>query len=69
MFHAADALLVVGSSLEVFSGRRFVMEAARRRKPVVIINLGPTRADAQATAVVDGAAGDVMPRLAQALAG
>lgn len=69
LFHAADALLVVGSSLEVFSGRRFVMEAARRRKPVVIINLGPTRADAQATAVVDGAAGDVMPRLAQALAG
>lgn len=42
---AADAVLVVGSSLMVFSGYRFVHAAARRGKPVAAINLGRTRAD------------------------
>ena len=42
---AADALLVVGSSLMVYSGFRLVREAAAAGKPVVAINLGRTRAD------------------------
>lgn len=42
---ASDAMLVVGSSLMVFSGFRFVREAARLGKPVAAINLGRTRAD------------------------
>lgn len=42
---AADAMLVVGSSLMVFSGYRFAHEAARLGKPVAAINLGRTRAD------------------------
>jgi NAD-dependent SIR2 family protein deacetylase len=42
---AADAMLVVGSSLMVFSGYRFAREAARLGKPVAAINLGRTRAD------------------------
>ncbi len=42
---AADALLVVGSSLMVFSGYRFAREAARQGKPIAAINLGMTRAD------------------------
>ncbi|WP_085317342.1 NAD-dependent protein deacetylase [Derxia lacustris] len=42
---AADALLVVGSSLMVFSGFRFARDAARAGKPVLAINLGVTRAD------------------------
>lgn len=41
----ADALLVVGSSLMVFSGYRFVQAAVRVSKPVAAINLGRTRAD------------------------
>jgi NAD-dependent SIR2 family protein deacetylase len=41
----ADALLVVGSSLMVFSGFRFVQAAVRASKPVAAINLGRTRAD------------------------
>lgn len=41
----ADALLVVGSSLMVFSGYRFVRKAAERRLPVAAVNMGRTRAD------------------------
>jgi len=41
----ADAMLVVGSSLMVFSGYRFARAAARAGKPVAAVNLGRTRAD------------------------
>lgn len=41
----ADAVLVVGSSLMVYSGYRFVQAAAQSGKPVAAINLGRTRAD------------------------
>jgi NAD-dependent SIR2 family protein deacetylase len=42
---AADAMLVVGSSLMVYSGFRFVETAARAGKPAAAVNLGRTRAD------------------------
>jgi NAD-dependent SIR2 family protein deacetylase len=42
---AADALLVVGSSLMVFSGFRFCLAARDLGKPVAAVNLGRTRAD------------------------
>lgn len=42
----ADAMLVVGSSLMVYSGFRFVEHAAKAGKPVAAVNLGRTRADA-----------------------
>jgi len=41
----ADAMLVVGSSLMVYSGFRFVEMAAGLGKPVAAVNLGRTRAD------------------------
>jgi len=41
----ADALLVVGSSLMVYSGYRFAQAAAGAGKPVAAVNLGRTRAD------------------------
>nr|WP_145925218.1 NAD-dependent protein deacetylase [Bordetella sp. H567] len=41
----ADAVLVVGSSLMVYSGYRFVAAADRAGLPVAAINLGRTRAD------------------------
>lgn len=40
-----DAMLVVGSSLMVYSGYRFATAAADARKPIAAINLGRTRAD------------------------
>ena len=41
----ADAVLVVGSSLMVYSGFRFAREAAAAGKPIATVNLGRTRAD------------------------
>jgi NAD-dependent SIR2 family protein deacetylase len=41
----ADAMLIVGSSLMVYSGYRFAVEAARRGIPIAAVNLGRTRAD------------------------
>jgi NAD-dependent SIR2 family protein deacetylase len=41
----ADAMLIVGSSLMVYSGFRFVRAAAERGIPIAAINLGRTRAD------------------------
>jgi NAD-dependent SIR2 family protein deacetylase len=41
----ADAMLVVGSSLMVYSGYRFAREAAAAGKPIATVNLGRTRAD------------------------
>ncbi|HKE18634.1 MAG TPA: NAD-dependent protein deacetylase [Kofleriaceae bacterium] len=66
---AADALLVVGSSLEVYSGFRFVRRAAERSIPVAIINLGPTRGDPLAAARWDERACAALPALAAAIAG
>ena len=50
---SASALLVLGSSLTVMSGYRFVVAACRAGTPVAIVNRGPTRGDAQATVRCD----------------
>ena len=60
---AADALLVIGSSLMVFSGFRFCRMAAAAGKPIAAINLGITRADALLTLKIDGAAERLLPAL------
>ena len=67
LFAQGDVLLVVGSSLSVYSGRRFVYRARAEGVPVGIANLGPTRADELAAARLDGRLGEVLPRLAEAL--
>jgi NAD-dependent SIR2 family protein deacetylase len=43
--HDADAMLVIGSSLMVYSGYRFAHAAARAGKPIAAVNMGHTRAD------------------------
>lgn len=52
-WRAADALLVVGSSLMVYSGYRFVHAAALAGKPVAAVTLGHTRADPLLTLKLD----------------
>jgi NAD-dependent SIR2 family protein deacetylase len=69
LFDEADALLVVGSSLTVYSGFRFVRRAAERGIPVAIINIGATRGDDHATLRIDARLGDLLPRLATAMTG
>ena len=65
---AADVLLVLGSSLRVYSGYRFVRRAAERGIPVAIVTLGPSRGDPIATMRLDAALGQVLPALAERLA-
>jgi NAD-dependent SIR2 family protein deacetylase len=60
----ADALLVAGSSLTVFSGYRFVRHAAALGLPVAIVNRGPTRGDELATVKVDGGCSELLVLLA-----
>lgn len=67
-FDQAEVLLVVGSSLTVFSGYRFVRRAAEREVPVAILNRGPTRGDPHASLRVDAAAGAALSALVGALA-
>ena len=50
---AAPALLVLGSSLAVMSGLRFVRHAAKRGIPVMAVTRGPTRGDDLMTVRVD----------------
>jgi NAD-dependent SIR2 family protein deacetylase len=57
------ALLVLGSSLTVMSGYRFVRHAAKLEVPVVIINQGSTRGDALAVITVDAPLGDTLADL------
>jgi NAD-dependent SIR2 family protein deacetylase len=51
--HRADAMLVVGSSLMVYSGYRFAQVAAQAGKPIAALNLGRTRADALLTLKIE----------------
>ena len=67
MVDAADALLVAGSSLTVFSGYRFVRHAAALAKPVAIINRGPTRGDHLATVKLDNGCSEILALLADEL--
>jgi NAD-dependent SIR2 family protein deacetylase len=69
LVEGAGSLLVLGSSLTVMSGYRFVLRAAKRGIPVAIVNAGPTRGDAKADVRVDAALGVVLPSLAACLAG
>jgi NAD-dependent SIR2 family protein deacetylase len=62
---AAPALLVLGSSLAVMSGLRFVRHAARRGIPVLGVTRGPTRGDEHMTLRVDAA---LAPTLAAVVA-
>ncbi|WP_184618082.1 NAD-dependent protein deacetylase [Sphaerisporangium krabiense] len=63
----AGLLLVLGSSLTVMSGRRFVLRAAKLGIPVAIVNQGATRGDDYATLTVDARLGDVLPETVRLL--
>ncbi|SCF22870.1 NAD-dependent protein deacetylase, SIR2 family [Micromonospora purpureochromogenes] len=69
MVGAARLLLVLGSSLTVMSGRRFVLRAAKLGIPVVIANQGPTRGDGYAALTVDAPLGRLLPALADRVCG
>jgi NAD-dependent SIR2 family protein deacetylase len=63
----ASALLVLGSSLTVMSGLRFVRHAAKAGKPVIIVNRGETRGDPYAAFRVDLPLGQALTDLVNRL--
>jgi len=64
---AADALLVVGSSLMVYSGFRFCRLAQAAGKPIAAVNLGRTRADDMLALKLEASAEQLLPQVAQLL--
>ncbi|MEV5891186.1 NAD-dependent protein deacetylase [Nonomuraea fuscirosea] len=64
----ARALLVLGSSLAIRSGLRFVSRAAALGIPIAIVNQGPTGADADAALTVDAPLGPTLTHLTAQLA-
>src|SRR5699024_5359687 len=67
LVEGARLLLVLGSSLRVMSGYRFVRRAARDRIPVAVVTRGGTRGDGETSLHLDNLLADVLPRLADDL--
>jgi NAD-dependent SIR2 family protein deacetylase len=63
----ADALLVIGSSLMVYSGLRFVRQASEAGLPIGAVNMGRTRADELLHFKVEAPCGPTLARLAAAV--
>jgi NAD-dependent SIR2 family protein deacetylase len=63
----SSALIVLGSSLTVMSGFRYVRHAARWQRPIVIVNQGATRGDAYAAATLDAPLGQTLTELVTSL--
>ena len=56
----SDAVLVLGSSLQVYSAYRFMVAAREEKKPLAIVNIGPTRADGLASLKVEAKIGEIV---------
>lgn len=65
----SDAVLVVGSSLMVFSGYRFVRRAWQAGQPIVVVNAGVTRADSLAQLKVRGSCATLLDSAVSRLRG
>jgi NAD-dependent SIR2 family protein deacetylase len=65
LVEASVGLLVLGSSLTVMSGYRFVRRAAALCIPIAIVNQGPTRADDQADIRISAPLGAVLTELVE----
>ena len=66
LVESARTLLVLGSSLTVMSGRRFVLRAVREGIRVAIVNRGVTRGEPYADIVIDAPLGVILPNLGPA---
>jgi NAD-dependent SIR2 family protein deacetylase len=64
----ADAMLVVGSSLMVYSGFRFCEGAARLGKPIAALNRGRTRADGLLSLKVEASCAEALVALSESIA-
>jgi NAD-dependent SIR2 family protein deacetylase len=69
LLDSSRLLLVLGSSLTVLSGYRFVRHAVKQGIPVGIVNQGETRGDRDATLIVDAPLADVLVELVDRMHG
>ena len=58
-----DAMVVMGSSLQVYSSYRFVLAARDLHVPIAIVNIGPTRGDDKAKLLVPARCGEIVGRM------
>jgi len=58
-----DSILVLGSSLQVFSSFRFVLRGYETKIPIATLTIGPTRADKIAQLIVNARLGDILPQI------
>jgi NAD-dependent SIR2 family protein deacetylase len=70
LYDEAEVLLVLGSSLAVYSGFRFALRARKEGRPFAVVNLGPVRGtEEDAAAHLQVPLGEALPKLARALTG
>lgn len=60
---SSDCLLIIGSSLHVYSGYRFILRANELGKPIAIVNIGATRGDKFAHIKLSGKCSDVLSKI------
>jgi NAD-dependent SIR2 family protein deacetylase len=67
----ADAILVAGTSLMVYSGWRFVLDASKRGTKIAVVNVGHTRAEKEGVEhlKLEASCGDVLKGACEVLAG
>ena len=63
----SDSMLVVGSSLSVFSGFRFVKRAKQLNIPIAMINIGQSRADELIDLKIESNCNEILPELVERL--
>lgn len=67
LIQRSDALVVAGSSLVVNTGMRLVSLAHKQKKPIVIINRGPTKADRMASVRIEGGTSETLDAIVSQL--
>lgn len=64
---SSDGLLVLGSSLTVFSSYRIILQAKEEQKKIAILNIGPTRADNMVDVKISTKCGDIIPMVCNSI--
>lgn len=63
LFHHCDSVLVLGSSLHVYSGFRFILKSKEEGKRVAVVNIGETRADSLVDLKIDAKCSHVLKKI------
>lgn len=58
----SSSLLILGTSLSTFSGYRIVLQALNAKKPIMLVNIGKTRADDDISIKIEGRCGYILPK-------